>query len=1676
MEGPLKDLQQDIGAFAKPLFSMLIRSNFNTDEDISQLTVKLYVADRLIFGIDTGATRLRESTLLDAALHNFESAETVEGYFSSGTGVYRKNFRNELTLIPGMTLKKIATLCRQIDIGQQYQTHIKNILVPADSSVRASLEQDSIASEKAAFKLESLVAYLKSDLGSYAYGKLQQVHDGLSNIVFHDRPLHRHRLSLMGFRLHGIVLFSALSDPSRIKQAIDELMPDGLKQWLEWSQRIPVVSDNAYEKFKLLQVFFANGPRGLSDALIRRDDIYQQSDLSGPLIAYIPDDPVHPIKEYASMVEFMKELISQLRQPDYQAFFSRFVAQQDKGIFFSRVKGRLSTMTWQQRAPLDMGPWWRETAVENPNAEPISNVLEGDLWRALYLDKRDQAIADARVIAVPTGDEDAKSRWKRLTSYLDIGWNVFNFGAMLVPGLGEVMLGLMVAQMAAELLEGVEEWSQGDRDEAAAHLTGVMINFAQLALMGTGHVLPSGAAVAVKPSPLIDSLKPVTLANGKPRLWKADLTPYEHQVVLPDAKPNRLGLYEHQRQQWLRAQNKNYRVLKDPITGQHRLEHPTRYDAYQPKVEHNSAGAWRVESERPLSWDAHQVTQRLNSMLDAQSPEILANFRRVSGFDENQLRRLHVEHEKPPALLMDSVSRFDHYVTVERLPAQIKMSGVPEDMVGFLPPLMVELPRWPESRAIEVFAADDQAGVSSMHGNAMAAEPMRIKISRSELIAGQLPSRVIESLNVGEIRELLGEQVGSDTSARVEALRNQLATQAKKQTARLFESLCQGREVPTEPGVRLLMDDFPTLPANVAQELVEHAEPADLLQLTDSKRVPLRLGQQARRVQERVRLNRAYEGLYWEALAGADTRRLELGTLAALPGWSPEVRLEIRELKFDGRLLSSVGPVDAPIRKVLINDDKGRYITRGSQDEHLHGADNFYAAVLHALPDAERTALGYHIYEGDQLKAAVHRSPLDREKLAPILLEKPVRQPAYDPMAARLLGGADGYRYVPDGPNTRYRLRNLYPAFTEVELDEVIERFYRSGSPYRVQLEALENEFDQLCNSLQQWRESPTVSFRWSPDGVNQIATRDRIITSLRQCWQRTGPRHIAPDGSYIGQTLNISDFRLGPHFETLPKLQANFDHVTRLLLRNAELSNTHQAFLQPFRKVRVLDLAFNKFRALPPIIAEMPHLTELNLSTNEIALTSADVQMLADRRQLLKLNLSGNPLGLLPDISRMPDLHTLNLSDTGVNTWPPGLFDLPRFRHFHLDLQRNVLTVIPSVARGSADAELLARTLLSRQPPWMSAQNLEILKEYIRSVGMDPERLYPPRGTQDSLAWETGFTRPQWVAKQAVWNAVEAESGSLEFFNEIRTLTHSYDFTHSSAYRTDLTAKVWRMLDAMSENTELRTTFFAEAKVRSQCVDGATQLFNVMGLKVLVHEAYALDNAGLIESELVNLAKGKSRLDEIERIAERHIAQRISAGETFRAVGANGDVTGSIDVVEVHLAFMTDLAERLDLPWQARGMQFRRIAGVTRQMIDDAYQRVLGLEEGDLLRDSIASQPFWETFVQRSNRARFKALRRKVEATYEFKEALDDRAASTERSPEERAHLKERIRVVAAELGRPESAYDVGLVVSDEEYAAQNQSIKEESKALLSQLTQAAMDRAKLQRVEVPFTVQTDS
>ena len=130
LDKTLGDLQHDIQAFAEPLLRTAMQSNFKNVKGIDGLSVQLEVPSKIGLVIDTGASRVRQSTLLEAALHNFEESETTEDAWRSNSGIYRKDERGALALEPAISLSGFASMCRSLDLGGQYQRHITSVLLP----------------------------------------------------------------------------------------------------------------------------------------------------------------------------------------------------------------------------------------------------------------------------------------------------------------------------------------------------------------------------------------------------------------------------------------------------------------------------------------------------------------------------------------------------------------------------------------------------------------------------------------------------------------------------------------------------------------------------------------------------------------------------------------------------------------------------------------------------------------------------------------------------------------------------------------------------------------------------------------------------------------------------------------------------------------------------------------------------------------------------------------------------------------------------------------------------------------------------------------------------------------------------------------------------------------------------------------------------------------------------------------------------------------------------------------------------------------------------------------------------------------------------------------------------------------------------------------------------------
>ena len=128
--------------------------------------------------------------------------------------------------------------------------------------------------------------------------------------------------------------------------------------------------------------------------------------------------------------------------------------------------------------------------------------------------------------------------------------------------------------------------------------------------------------------------------------------------------PDALGLYGLGADRYVFLEGFYYKVARAAQT-RPCITHPALKDAYEPRLSHNGAGAWRHEWENPLTWDGQKPFYRLGPWVRGLSPDAIDQVQRISGVTEDMLRRVHVRNERPPVMLVETVERFNTHQRVK---------------------------------------------------------------------------------------------------------------------------------------------------------------------------------------------------------------------------------------------------------------------------------------------------------------------------------------------------------------------------------------------------------------------------------------------------------------------------------------------------------------------------------------------------------------------------------------------------------------------------------------------------------------------------------------------------------------------------------------------------------------------------------------------------------------------------------------------------------------------------------------------------------------------------------------------------------------------------------------------------------------------------------------------------
>lgn len=356
-----------------------------------------------------------------------------------------------------------------------------------------------------------------------------------------------------------------------------------------------------------------------------------EDDSIDSVIAWLPNDAQAPLQRYDSWSSLYCSLCQKLRSQDFARYFSRFIGERDRVDFSYALRKRHAA-----------GP-------EPSELDGRNLALDATLFVHLRKQQVEKCFDDAAVLAVSTEAVDEQDRRRRMINYKEFGLDLLGLAGLFVPVLGWAMLALTAEQVVENIYEGYKDWQIGDRQDALEHV------FAIAQIVASGVVVAAGAELVGRTLPrvaAVDAMAPVCTADGDVRLCRTDLPGY----ALAD---NDLGIGQHETQdavRRMRLHDATY-VVEERGEGL-ALRHPSRSEAQPIALQHNGVGGWWHDLESPQHWEGSgHLLRRLSSALATVPDELAETLLLITGHDQAQLRRLHLEGAKPPARLLDALER-----------------------------------------------------------------------------------------------------------------------------------------------------------------------------------------------------------------------------------------------------------------------------------------------------------------------------------------------------------------------------------------------------------------------------------------------------------------------------------------------------------------------------------------------------------------------------------------------------------------------------------------------------------------------------------------------------------------------------------------------------------------------------------------------------------------------------------------------------------------------------------------------------------------------------------------------------------------------------------------------------------------------------------------------------------
>ncbi|GHS80072.1 hypothetical protein PAGU2196_09060 [Pseudomonas sp. PAGU 2196] len=1303
----------------------------------------------------------------------------------------------------------------------------------------------------------------------------------------------------------------------------------------------------------------------LSGALLLRLEPHGQTE---PCLLYLPGDTQGALHQYSSLQAVGTALTKRLWEEPFRVYFKRFVSHAQQPAFAARLRHTLyprypyaalhptpptlekgESFNWINRlfpSPHDL---WQETLDKNARLPLDFTPWPGECFTARASNQVQTTLADAVTLAVPTAQFDAAAQTARLLGWLGVGLTVLNVASFFVPALGEVMLVVGGAQIVGEFLEGVHALNEGETEAAISHLFGVLNSLLQVAALGAVHS-------AVQLAGPLENWTRLPGRTGQ-RLWHGDLRPFTREAPWPPGTPGADGLHHWQGQPWINLEGKAMPLEKAPDS-RWQLAHAKGHQR-APRLLGNGQVPWLLEHEQPLAWDAAKLLRRIANSGPAVSDETLLRALRSSGFSEAAVRRVVVDQEATPALLLDCL---------QALGATDTPTAASTDAITLL--LGRDFPSLSRRAKAEILAntrtKDLALGQRRGRLPLSVAETARAYQHEARLDRALLrfyqhsgPVQDRDALAVGFLRRLPGWTGEVHLELR----------EGNLQGPRLQGTDAQGRA-----GKTVVRDDRGYQPYD------EHGQPlaghttlyqAILNALPDSERIALGL-----QIHDPLPLRDAL----FEQAAGNRTYAAEQ------LGMAP-----VRTLYRRPTRLASGGRVGYPLSgrgRGWLNDDElfdTLYPSRHPGDREwlrqrlrLEAGESpgAFTRLLEQLREAYQrlnTTLDGWVNDTEGLAVDTLEQRTAARTEAARRIRQAWRREGVEADQLDLVLEAQDLGALPTLPTRLEHVRWLTvvdsPHGEAINLDGFLQAF-----PGVRNLDLANNRLRLLPGALAQMTELETLDLQCNVVALQEAHTID-LLTRL--------PRL---------QRLNLSG-----GLESLPVAALQrLGQLQHLYALRADLNR--------------LALQTEHFEALQG----WPALTELSLGSCEITLTAESRAALGRLNQLHSLRLGDNPLQLTPDVTGWQHLHTLDLDRVGITQWPEGLPGLMNQRPLvlrSLDLSGNRLVDAPEL-HDTAFAEAIRN---GDEGTYYDFDDNPFSEQAQRSLFGAGLTAIPDMEALEGEAWVIELPPALEAHREA--NAEDAEWAPVYRLTERMAQTPEY---LANPVRTrERIVHVLRTLthedvgDAGWGLAELREQVLTEINDAAEaCVDQASLLFQRVETQVSVWRSVAAAHPGATnEAVAVSVATGLARQGRLdERIGALYNARRArrqalsdaqndSERQAAPALVAEDDLSDAHlsdpqtppDEIEIALVARIALRERLGLPEQPGQIAFGYLAQLSEATLQRLAQAVEADADAAFLARWASEQRFWRAWVRRLRPEPFETLARDWEAASEYYTELSE-------------------------------------------------------------------------------------